>query len=402
MGKLMRDLIAAGRSPKEVGNTMQTIISFTDSLDDEGYADTPLRRLKSLENVGLADIIGDPLDLGPANRWPGCRIELSDVEVPSLNIASWYDVFQQYTLDGFSGSRTQGRGDARHSRLLVGPWTHGKLVAPPGTMVGEHNFGTAASGAMIDLTAIHLRWFDRWLKNTDNGIEKESPVRLFVTGKDGWADFPDWPPEAKEERLYLGPNSILGFSIPDIGGSSTSYTYDPTDPALTLGGNTLLALPGIKDQRPLSARPDVLTFVGNQVNQPLRVAGRIMADLWISSSAPDTDFVVRLIDQHPDGYMQNLCDGIIRARYRHSLAEPAWLKPGEIYELKVDLWSIAHVFKPGHHIAVQVTSSSFPRWDRNWNTTEDPGAATTGQSARNTIWHDSSHPSCIMLPVGGE
>jgi putative CocE/NonD family hydrolase len=143
----------------------------------------------------------------------------------------------------------------------------------------------------------------------------------------------------------------------------------------------------------------VLTFAGSPVDRPLRVAGRVSASLWISSSAPDTDFVVRLIDRHPDGYMHNLCDGITRTRYRRSMKEPAWLKPGEIYELKIDLWSMAHVFKPGHRIAVQITSSSFPRWDRNWNTTEDPGAATSGQTARNTIWHDNIHPSLILLPV---
>ena len=400
IGKLTRELTAAGRSQAEVGATVQGIIAYMDTLTEGGYAEVPVRHLKSLERVGLADIVGPELDLGPGSQAPGYGIDYADVEVPSLNIASWYDVFQQYTLDNFTGSRTRGRGAARHSHLLVGPWTHGQVVATPGMMVGEINFGTAASGVLVDLTGVHLRWFDRWLKGVKNGVEDEPPVRLFFTGENRWTEMPGWPPpETGEDRLYLGTGGSLGFQAPAGKGGSTSFTYDPADPAPTLGGNTILARRGVVDQRPLSSRPDVLTFTGVALDRPLRVAGRVTADLWISSSAPDTDFVVHLIDVHPGGYMQNLCDGILRARYRNSLKKAEWLKPGEICELKVDLWSAAHVFKPGHRIAVQVTSSSFPRWDRNWNTKEDPGAATDGQPARNTVWHDSIHPSCVLLPV---
>ncbi len=402
--KLTRELIARGRPMEEANAIMRAIITFLDTLTEDGYAEVPLRHLKSLEKVGLADIIGELLDLGPGNQKPGYQIDYANVEVPSLNIAGWYDIFQQYTLDNFINARKYGRGAARHSKLLAGPWTHGQTEAFPGMMVGEKNFGAAASGAMInfqdDLTAIQLHWFDHWLKNVDNGVEKEAPVRLFLTGENRWIEMPDWPPrDAREKRIYLGDGGTLDFSLPEGEIGSTSYTYDPANPAPTLGGSVAPPFPGVRDQRPLSGRPDVLTFTSSPEKQRLQVAGRIIADLWVSSSAPDTDFVVRLIDVYPDGYMQNLCDGIMRARYRHSLKEAAWIQPGEIFELKVDLWSIAHVFKPGHRLAVQVTSSSFPRWDRNWNTKEDPGAATGGQSARQTIWHNTGHPSCIILPV---
>ena len=405
MGKLMRGLTAAGRSNEEIGAAMRAIITFSDTLTEGGYAGVPLRHLRSLEKMGLADIIGVLLDPGPGNQPSGYHVNYTEVEVPSLNIASWFDVFQQYTLDNFVGARTQGRGAARNAQLLVGPWTHGQVIAMPGMTVGEMNFGAAASGATInlqdDLTGIQLRWFDHWLKNVDNGIETAMPVKIFLTGENRWTELPDWPPrEAKEKRLYLGPGDSLGFSAPSGDAGSTSYTYDPANPAPTLGGNLSgLILPGVRDQRPLSQRTDVLTFISKPLIQALHVAGRVFSDLWISSSAPDTDFVVRLIDVHPDGYMQNLCDGILRARYRHSLKEAAWLQPGEVYELKVDLWSAAHVFKPGHCLAVQVTSSSFPRWDRNWNTKEDLGAATGGRSAYQTVWHNTEHPSCMLLPV---
>lgn len=403
IGKLTRKLSARGRPMEEANDIMRAIQNFLDTLTEDGYVEVPLRHLKSLEKLGLAGIIGELLDLGPGNQTPGYQVDYASVEVPSLNIAGWYDVFQQYTLDNFVSVRKYGKGAARHSQLIVGPWTHGQTLAFPGMMVGEKNFGAAASGAMInfqgDLTAIQLRWFDHWLKNINNGVESEVPVRVFLTGENRWIEMPDWPPrDVRDERIYLDDGGALDFSLPGDKTGSTSYTYDPADPVPTLGG-PLPPFAGVKDQRPLGERPDVLTFTSSPVKQPLMVAGRIVADLWVSSSAPDTDFVVRLIDVHPDGYMQNLCDGIMRARYRHSLKEVTWIQPGEIFELKVDLWSIAHVFKPGHHLAVQVTSSSFPRWDRNWNTKENPGAATRGQSAHQTIWHNTQHPSCIILPV---
>ncbi len=407
MGKLTRDLTAQGKSPQEVAATIRTIVSFLDSLTADGYREVPLRRLESLEKVGLADIIGVLLDRAPGSQRPGFHIDYANVEVPSLNIAGWYDVFQQYTLDNFVGARTQGRGAARQSHLLVGPWTHGAVVAGPGMMVGEVNFGTIASGATLDLkgdlTDIHLRWFDHWLKGIDNGVDGEPAARLFVTGENRWTEMADWPPEgAEDKRLYLRASGKLAFAAPRANGGSTSFTYDPADPAPTLGGNIVLARPGVRDQWPLGARPDVLTFLGAPLEKPLSVAGHIAADLFVSSSAPDTDFVVRLIDVHPDGYMQNLCDGILRARYRNSLKEAEWLTPGAVYELKVDMWSIAHVFKAGHRLAVQVTSSSFPRWDRNWNTQEDPGAGTSGRPALQTIWHDGRRPSAVVLTVLGQ
>jgi putative CocE/NonD family hydrolase len=401
MGKLTRELPAERRSAEEINNILLSIVDYMDKLNQGGFSEVPLRHLKSMEKLGLANIIGVLLDLGPGNQAPGFRIEYSDIEVPSLNLAGWYDVFQQYTIDNYVGSRTLGRDAARHSHLLVGPWTHGQVVAMPGMTVGEINFGTMASGAMVDLTGIQLRWFDRWLKDINNGVENDPPVRLFLTGENSWINMPDWPPrDIKEQKLYLSSGGTLNFSVPGPDSGSSSYNYNPADPAPTLGGNTLLiAAPGVKDQRPLSARSDVLTFRGAPLEEPLQVIGRITADLWVSSSAPDTDFVVRLIDVYPDGYMHNLCDGILRVRYRQSLKEPSWMRNDQIYELKVDLWSMAHVFKLGHRIAVQVTSSSFPRWDRNWNTTEDPGSATAGQIAHQKIWHDSNYPSGVLLPV---
>lgn len=402
--KIEREMAAAGKSNGEIDTIVRAIITYLDRLSEGGFNEVPLRHIGSLEKIGLGDIIGALLDLAPGNQKPGLRIEFGDVEVPALNIAGWYDVFQQYTIYNFINVRNEGRGMARYSKLLIGPWTHGQVIAGPGMMVGEMNFGSAASGASIDfrgdLTDIHLHWFDRWLKNIDNGVEKEAPVRYLLTGENCWVESADWPPkDSQEKRLYLDAEGTMDFSAPGNKGDSTSFIYDPMNPAPTLGGNIVLERSGVRDQRPLSERPDVLTFVSDALEQPLTVAGHIISDLWISSSAPDTDFIVRLIDVQPDGYMYNICDGILRARYRNSLKIAEWLQQGKVYDLKVDLWSAAHVFKPGDRIAVQITSSSFPRWDRNWNTTDNPGAALSGQPARQTIWHNSEYPSCILLPV---
>lgn len=399
MGKLTREMTAAGKPAQEIAAVMNSIIDYMDTFTGDGYKELPLRRLEPLVKAGLADIIGVLLDPGPGGQQPGMKVDYSEVDVPALNIAGWYDVFQQYTLDNYIGARKDGRGKAKQSQLLVGPWTHGVMAAAPGMMVGEMNFGARASGALL-VPDVQIRWFDHWLKGIDNGIDSAAPAFVFMTGDNRWVTMSDWPPpQAKDTPLYLGTNNSLDFTKPGINDGSSAYTYDPLNPVPTVGGNIMLALPGVRDQRPLSIRPDVLTFTGRSLGKPLTVAGHVNADLWISTSAPDTDFVVRLIDQHPDGYMHNLCDGILRARYRDSLQQSSWLKPGHIYNLKVDLWSVAHVFKPGHRLVIQVTSSSFPRWDRNWNTTEDPGSATGGQPAHQIIWHDNEHPSCILLPV---
>jgi uncharacterized protein len=158
---------------------------------------------------------------------------------------------------------------------------------------------------------------------------------------------------------------------------------------------------GAGNQRPLSPRPDVLTFRGAHLQRPLTVIGRVTARLWATSTAPDADLAARLIDVHPDGYLANVCDGILRARYRLGLARHAWLQPGVAHKLAVDLWSAAHTFEPGHRVVLQVTSRSFPRWSRNWNTMGDPGTTTSGQVAEQTVWCDAEHASRIVLPIVG-
>lgn len=398
-----RRMSAAGRPPAEIGQAVRRIADAVDRLSEAGFDELPLVRLESLRELGMAEMLAGFLAAGPAGQPAAYSVRHAEVEVPSLNIGGWYDIFIQGTIDNFAGMRAHGRGDGRHAHLLVGPWSH----LNRGSAVGDVEFGLAASAAMIDLvadlTTVQLRWFDRWLKGADNGVDREPPVRLFVMGENRWRSFPGWPlADVRAERWFLQPGGGLAADPPAMAAAPSRYRYDPANPVPTLGGQLLLPGKygsGARDQAPLSARADVLTYSGPPLREPLAIGGQVSATLWATSSAPDTDFVVRLLDVHPDGFMQNLCDGIVRARYRRSLAEPAWLTPGEPDRFHVDLWSVAHVFRPGHRVAVQVTSSSFPRWDRNLNTADAPGAGASGRPAEQAVLHAPPRASFIELPV---
>lgn len=326
-----------------------------------------------------------------------------DFNVPSLHIAGWYDVFLNGTLQNFMG--TKG------GRLIVGPWTHWSRFE----RLGDLFFGLYASAAAIDLPGMHLRWYDWIIKHKENGMEQEAPVKLFVMGDNVWRDEQEWPLKRTQYTpFYLNSrgnaNTSEGDGIlsmtPSKEAGEDIYEYDPANPVETLGGVNLV-LPyyaeGPKDQRPIESRNDVLVYTSEALQEDLEVTGPVKARIWASSSALDTDFVVRLVDVYPDGSAQNLTDGIIRARYRNfdETGDVSLLKPGQPYLFEVDLWATSNVFKTGHRIRVDITSSSFPRWDRNPNT----GNALTEDTendfvvAKQTILHSDKYDSCIILPI---
>lgn len=397
----LRAMAQRGASPAERSAYLHQLAKAQDQLYADGYRELPLNRLASLEHLGLAEVLAPIVAAGPGQP-SSFQVDLAALPVPALLIGGWYDLLLQAGIDIYQELRRQGKP----CQLLIGPWRHGDLSQRRECTMGEMNFGLAASGAAIDLeedlTSIHLRWFDRWLKEIDNGVEREAPVRVFVMGENRWRRLDDWSPGAtRQEPWFLQQANGLGRQAP-AEAQAAHYRYDPQDPTPTLGGSSLfggLYAAGVKDQSPLSARQDVLTFTSAVLEEPLTILGRVSAELWAGSSAPDTDFVVRLIDMQPNGYMHNLCDGIVRARYRHSLSEPKWLEPGIAYRLVIDLWSTAHTFKPGHRIVVQVASSNFPRYDRNLNTQEAPGTGIRGVTAEQTIWLGGDRPSHVRLPV---
>ena len=238
------------------------------------------------------------------------------------------------------------------------------------------------------------------------------PVRIFVMGANQWRDEDDWPlARARSTRYFLHSegraNSLRGngtlSTVAPAAEPSTTMSYDPPirqRPSADRCAATRAHLePGPRDQRPVEARDDVLVYSSAPFTRDLEVTGPVRVELYASSSAVDTDFTGKLVDVGPDGFAQNLTEGIIRARYRDSAEKPSWLIPGQAYKFSLDLWSTSNLFRKGHSLRLEISSSNFPRFDRNLNTGRRPKTAAKSVSANNVIYHDSAHPSAILLPI---
>jgi putative CocE/NonD family hydrolase len=328
------------------------------------------------------------------------------VRVPTLNLTGWYDQVSQATINNYIGMVEFGPHEIRgQHQLIVGPWRHGNTL--PRT-VGEIDFG---AGAAINYLQIEQRWFDRWLKDIDNGVEREPPVSIFVMGTNRWRAESEWPPTRARERVYylhggVGANSRHGdgtLSLLAPGDEAPdSFTYDPENPVPTLGGNVNMhpeACGGPQDQRRIQDREDVLVFTGERLVDDIEVTGRVLVTLYAATTARDTDFTAKLVDLRPDGYAQIVAEGIIRGRYRASFKRQQLLEPGQVYRFTIDLWSISHVFQRDHRIVLEISSSNFPKYDRNPNTGCVFGEDERFVRAQQMVHHDRLHPSCISLPV---
>ncbi len=378
-----------------------------DELGTSGYRELPLSDFGPLRRHDIApaffDAVAGPLDRTRSPISSASTVDqLDTVHIPALHVGGWYDVFLGNIIASYERLRAQGTP----AKLLIGPWTHSTMSNP----VGDRNFGLGAQGRFIDLqtnlAAIHLRWFNHWLKGLDTGVMTEPPVKIFVMGANVWRDELEWPlARAVATPWYLHAGGLLSVDSP-AEEAPDRYVYDPADPVPTRGGALLMTpeyLGGPCDQRTIEARPDVLLYAGAALTDDMEVTGPITVHLWASSSAPDTDFVARLVDIAPDGYSLNLTDGIVRARYREAStgAQPTLIEPGQPYLYIIDLWATSNVFKAGHRIGLQVTSSCFPRWDRNPNTGHDFGVDAELQIAHQEILHDREHPSHVVLPIVG-
>lgn len=320
----------------------------------------------------------------------------ADIDTPVVHLGGWFDIFLAGTLKNYVGLRAKARSQAARDaqRLIVGPWVHGPLNMAK-RVQGEVDFG---ADAVWDYNARRLPWFDHWLRGIRTGISEEPRVQLFVMGENRWRAADEYPlPGTRYTPWYLRDGGALARDAPTGAERADGYRYDPDDPVPTLGGATLNIPGGAYDQRPIEGR--CLTCTSAPLERDLTIVGDVRCVLHALSSAPDTDFVVRLTDVHPDGFSRLLCDGILRARYRESGTHPTPLAPNQVYELTVDLWATANTFRRGHRIRVALTSSSFPRFDRNLNTGGPVAAEARGQVALNTIFHDAMRPSRIMLPV---
>ncbi len=349
-------------------------------------------------------------------------------DIPVLHTTGWYDSWgtQVANLNYVELRRTK----KSLQMIYLGPWTHGGQTL---SFAGEAEFGPDAA---LDFNHIRLRWFDRWLKGVDNGIDREAPVRVFVMGGGdahktpegrifvggAWRDEREWPlARTVYTPYYLREHGGLSPEGPAQTAPPIMYLFDPRDPVPTLGGNVssegaLMRRGAVdqrcradiwlcKDTRPLSARNDVLVFQTPPLDRDLEVTGRLVVKLWASSDAPDTDFTAKLIDVYPPnrdfpaGVDLNVGDSIVRGRFRAGPGRAELLDPGHVYEFTIEMYPTSLVFKKGHRIRLDISSSNFPRFDVNPNTGEPLNGNRRWRIAANTVYLDATRPSRIVLPV---
>ncbi len=336
------------------------------------------------------------------------KVKVSDhygeMSVKALHGGGWHDLFLRGSIENFLGLKAKAAtAEARAGqRLLVGPWAHA-ATSPEGT-IGDVTFGREA---VLDMTATIRDWMDYALKGVHNTFASQRPVRIFVMGTNAWREEAEFPPaRAIPTRYYLqsGSGRTEGLLTPKTPGNSPAqnYDYNPDDPVPTLGGRLCcgnLLPPGPSDQSSLGSRPDVLVFSTAPLANDVEVTGWLTLELFASTSARDTDFTAVLADVDEHGYERFLTDGIVRGRYRESTTTAVPLEPGTIYKFAIDLWATSNRFKTNHRIRLYVSSSNFPRFDRNRNTGEPILNASRSVIAHQTVYSDKEHPSALVLPV---
>ncbi|MGC2198004.1 MAG: CocE/NonD family hydrolase, partial [Terriglobales bacterium] len=342
--------------------------------------------------------------------WKQWSIEenFSKIAVPMLHVGGWYDIFSAGTLRNYMGAKAHGSTDAARNlqHLLIQIGGHAGF----GRRIGDVDFGPHATENAY--TDVILDWYDFLCKGIRNEFATDKPVKLFLMGANEYRQEADWPPPQAQPTKYFLHSAGKANSLRGDGSLSTSapksepsdtYIYDPANPAPTVGGPLCCDAehmePGPRDQRSVENRDDVLVYSTGPLPRDLEVTGPVTADLFVKSSAVDTDFTAKLVDVAPDGFAQNLTEGILRMRYRVSPEHATLMNPGQIYKISLDLWATSNVFLRGHSLRLEISSSNFPRFDRNFNTGEEIKFARTFVAANNTILHDQQHPSALVLPI---
>jgi len=325
-------------------------------------------------------------------------------EVPAYHLTGWYDTLLNGTLRNFAELRKNARTERARSsqRLVVGPWTHSRPT-PRSTTIGDVDFGPDAG---FDLEAVMVDWFDYWLKDARTNVLSRAPVRLFVMGANTWRDEQAWPlARAAQTSFYFhsggGANTLDGNGTLSETRPSDEptdrFVYDPWNPVPTGQRGGYSRIPA--DQRELERRQDVLVYTSAPLSSPIEVTGPIEVRLWASSSATDTDFTAKLVDVFPDGTARMLTDGILRARYRRSKTAPVLLAPGREEEMTIDVGATSNLFMTGHRLRIEISSSNFPRFDRNPNTGTRFAESAELRRAQQTVFHDAQRPSRLVLPI---
>ncbi len=386
----------------------QNAVAWTKTLPLTNYA-----VLEAPPAAGLAPYFADWLaHPNYDDYWKQWSIEehYAQIQVPVFSLGAWYDIFLGGTLRNYARLKKEaGTEEAQRGQKLM-VYVGGHAGGSNNKKVGEVDFGEKLP---FDLNEEMLRWYDALLKSGTSAVSAEKPVKIFVMGKNEWREENDWPLDrAKSTKYYLHSAGAANTASGDGTLSTTApgaekadqFTYDPNDAVPTLGG-PLCCGPfppaglGPRDQSKAEARSDVLVFTKPALAKDLEVTGPVALDLYVSSSAVDTDFTGKLVDVWPNGFAQNLTEGILRMRYRNSQEKPELAKAGETYHVTVDLWATSNVFLAGHKLRLEVSSSNFPRFDRNLNTGEEQAGGTRMSKATNVIYHDKARPSALVLPL---
>lgn len=323
---------------------------------------------------------------------------VKDIAVPNLNLIGWSDHCNgDMLLDRAIMSEARTEVARKGSRTIIGPWAHAKR-----RRYGNIDFGPTAA---LDYVGLEIRWFDFWLKGRSNGIDQTAPVRIFVMGENRWRDELQWPLERAQDFTFHitsdgNANTPIGGGqlvrkLPSASGND-GFVYDPNNPVPSLHGAPLYVIP--TDQRPLADRRDILVYQTNPLTERFEVTGNPTVELFASSSAPDTDFFVRLIDVAPDGMARDVSLGMVRARYRNGLHEPALIEPNSVVKYIIRMNPTSNAFLRGHRIRLDITSSDFPNYDRNHNTSADQNADTELVTAKQTVHHGGTRATHIVLP----
>ena len=341
--------------------------------------------------------------------WSPWSIEdhYQDIRVPALTVAAWYDIFLGGSLRNYLGMQQRGGSETARQgqQLLVTIGGH----AGSGRKIGDVDFGAAA--AEFDEAEVTLAWYDFLFQGKKNRFATGNPVRIFVMGKNSWRDEKEWPlTRGKTTRFYLHSggashsvdgNGVLSTQVP-LAEPPDNFQYDPSHPVPTVGGPLCCnghEPAGARDQRPVETLRQVLVYSTEAFSSDTEMTGPVSVELYASSSAVDTDFTAKLVDVDATGFARNLTEGIVRARYRDSQTSPDKLVPGRIYKFNLDLWATSNVFLKGHRLRLEISSSNFPRFDRNLNLGQPSGIATRYVTAKNRVIHDAAHPSALVVPI---
>ncbi|WP_078428226.1 CocE/NonD family hydrolase [Alkalihalobacterium alkalinitrilicum] len=404
-------VVKAKRGKEDFIEEFMTLINAIDHIEDSAFNQLPIKDSEWLKlGDGYAKFVEDILEHDTYDEFHqkiSVRGKEDQVEVPAYCIAGWYDCLLGGNLDHYESLKHK-----KKTKLMIGPWAHGSFLPT----VGELHFGLSTSSMLLelktDLTSLQLKWFDHWLKGLKTDIMEEAPVKLFIMGENKWRNENEWPLKRTNYTPYYFHSQGKANTKDGDGTLCTtqpskdfydSYVYDPNNPVPTVGGNHLLPMyyqRGPVNQESVESRKDVLVYTSEILKESLEVTGPVKVVLYAASTARDTDFTAKLVDVHPDGKAYNIADGIIRASHRNqNESAPSLIEPNKVYCYEIDLLATSNLFKEGHQIRVEISSSNFPRFDLNLNTGEAGRDSSRINQATQKIFHSDQYPSHIVLPI---